>query len=93
MMFLFVTAVRIQGGMNSGTTYSFVRYAALAIAVVANLSESNFARMTPIGFLFIFAAIEGLERQDAHVSGSIYDQSSVRREPKGMPALFTTGLL
>jgi O-antigen ligase len=93
IVFLFITAARIQRGIASATTYSFLRYAALVIAVIANFSESNFARMTPIGFLFIFAAIEGLEQQDGYLSASTYGWSSLRREPKEMPASFPDGFL
>ena len=93
IVFLVVTAVRIQRDMESGTTYSFVRYAALVVAVVANFSESNFARMTPIGFLLIFAAIEGLKRQHLHLSDPMHDQGSVRREPKEIATRFPSALL
>jgi exopolysaccharide production protein ExoQ len=53
-----VTAVRIIKQMRSGTTYAVMRYSAVIAAVVANFSESYFARMAPVGFLFLLAAVE-----------------------------------
>jgi exopolysaccharide production protein ExoQ len=69
LILLVVTAFRIHKDMVLGGAYSVVRYAVLVVAVVINFSESNFARMTPVGFLFILTAIEGLRRQGAHLTG------------------------
>lgn len=51
------TMARINRGLADGSDYSAVRFAILVMALIANFAESNFACMTPLGFLFILAAI------------------------------------
>lgn len=48
---------RINRALADGSDYSAVRFAILVMALIANFAESNFACMTPLGFLFILAAI------------------------------------
>jgi exopolysaccharide production protein ExoQ len=48
---------RINRALADGSDYSAVRFAVLVMALIANFAESNFACMTPLGFLFILAAI------------------------------------
>jgi O-antigen ligase len=67
-----ITAVRITKEMALGGTYALVRYAVLVVAVVHNFSESDFARMSPIGFLFILAAIESPRRQGVRFADRNY---------------------
>jgi exopolysaccharide production protein ExoQ len=69
VILLGVTALRINREMAVGGTYAFVRYASFVVAIVANFFESNFARMTPIGFLFILTAIEGETARSALRTG------------------------
>lgn len=47
----------INRDLRSGREYSVVRFAILVATLVANFAESNFVCMTPLGFLFIIAAI------------------------------------
>jgi len=48
---------RINRALSDGSDYSAVRFAILVMALIANFAESNFACMTPLGLLFILAAI------------------------------------
>jgi O-antigen ligase len=48
---------RINRALADGSDYSAVRFAILVMALIANFAESNFACMTPLGLLFILAAI------------------------------------
>jgi exopolysaccharide production protein ExoQ len=77
---LAVTALRINKEMRWGGTYALVRYAALVVAVIANFSESYFARMAPVGFLFILAAIESPCRQSVHLAAGKAFLDSVPQE-------------
>lgn len=56
-LLLFVTALRLNRALATAEPYAVVRFAILVVALIANLSESNFACMTPIGFLFLLATI------------------------------------
>jgi exopolysaccharide production protein ExoQ len=55
---------RINRALSDGSDYSAVRFAILVMALIANFAESNFACMTPLGLLFILAAI-GQARPEA----------------------------
>lgn len=48
---------QINRSLATGSNYSVVRFAIFVAVLVANFAESNFACMTPLGFLFILAAI------------------------------------
>ena len=48
---------RINRALAVGSSYSAVRVAILVMILIANVTESNFACMTPLGFLFLLAAI------------------------------------
>ncbi len=48
---------QINRSLAAGSNYSVVRFGILVATLVANFSESNFTCMTPLGFLFILAAI------------------------------------
>src|SRR6185437_16083170 len=48
---------RVSRALPSGTNYSAVRFAIFVVALVANYTESNFAEMTPLGFLFLLGGI------------------------------------
>jgi exopolysaccharide production protein ExoQ len=49
--------LRINRALSSGGNFAVVRFAVLATTLIANFSESNFACMTPIGFLFLLTAV------------------------------------
>jgi hypothetical protein len=51
------TGARINRSLTSGSEYSAVRFAIFVMMLIANFAESNFACMTPLGFLFLLAAI------------------------------------
>jgi O-antigen ligase len=48
---------RTNRALGSDGDYGVVRFSIYVIALIANYTESNFAEMTPIGFLFLTAAI------------------------------------
>lgn len=50
-------ASRISRALAWDGDFGVVRFAVLLVAILANYTESNFAEMTPIGFLFLTAAI------------------------------------
>lgn len=57
VLMLLGTMARINRALADGTGHSVVRFAILVLMLIANLTESNFALMTPLGFLFLLAAI------------------------------------
>jgi O-antigen ligase len=75
-----VTALRINEEMRSGANYALFRYAALVVTIVHNFSESGFAIMAPIGFLFILAAIDGPWRQGFRLRDGNYSCGSVHQQ-------------
>ena len=48
-----------QSDLAGGDNYSVVRFAIYVAMLIANFAESNFACMTPLGFLFLAVAIGG----------------------------------
>jgi hypothetical protein len=54
---LLVTGARINQALAGANTYAAVRFAIFVAVLMANFFESNFACMTPLGFLFLVAAI------------------------------------
>jgi len=83
VILLCVTAFRIGKELRSGATYAVMRYVALTAAVVANFSESYFARMAPVGFLFILAAVEVPRRRNAGLRTKDPFADSVQRQAVG----------
>lgn len=81
LMILGVIA-RINRALSDGSDYSAVRFAVLVMALIANFAESNFACMTPLGLLFIIAAI-GHARPPSNVT---YGFASADRVPAPEPA-------
>jgi O-antigen ligase len=62
LTFLFImllaTSVRIHKALGGNSHYAVLRFAVLVITLLANISESNFACMTPLGFIFLLVAVE-----------------------------------
>ena len=56
-LLLLVTGVVINRDLTRGENYSVVRFAIFVSMLIANFAESNFACMTPLGFVFILVAI------------------------------------
>ena len=73
--------VKISRALGDGSDYSAVRFAVLVMALIANFAESNFACMTPLGFLFILAAIGHARPQPALVSASASADNVPPQEP------------
>jgi hypothetical protein len=63
-MLLFV-GFRINRHLATGGNYALVRFSALVAILIGAFSESHFGRMSPLGFLFLLAALDGpwLEQQ------------------------------
>lgn len=57
--------LQINRSLSWGGDYSVFRFAVYAVALIANFTESNFAEMTPLGFLFLLAAIGYAETASA----------------------------
>ena len=49
--------VNSEHSLADGSDYSAVRFAILVMMLIANITESNFACMSPLGFMFLLAAI------------------------------------
>jgi exopolysaccharide production protein ExoQ len=54
---LLASGIRIYKALAWDGDYGVVRFAVFMVALLANYTESNFAWMTPIGFLFLTATI------------------------------------
>jgi O-antigen ligase len=48
---------RVNKALSGGADYAVFRFAVFVVALVANYTESNFACMTPLGFLFLLSSI------------------------------------
>lgn len=57
ILMLLGTGLKINNDLQRGGHYAVVRFAILVATLMANFAESNFACMTPLGFLFLLAAI------------------------------------
>src|SRR5205814_4956384 len=57
-LMLLTLAFKLNRQLPSGSNYAVVRFTVLLVTLIGNLSESNFGRMTPLGFLFLLAAID-----------------------------------
>jgi O-antigen ligase len=79
-----VTALRINKELRSGGNYTIFRYAVLLVAIIHNFSESDFAMMCPIDFLFILAAIDGPWRQGFRLGDRNYSWVSVPQQMRQM---------
>lgn len=55
---LFLLALKMNRQLASRGNYALVRFAILLVVIVSNFSESNFGRMSAVGFLFLLAAID-----------------------------------
>lgn len=67
-------AFRINASLRQGDNFSLIRFGLLAMALIMNFSESNFACMTPMGLLLWLAAI-------GHVRAAHVDPIPVRPRP------------
>jgi exopolysaccharide production protein ExoQ len=56
-MMLISSARKINHALSMGGDFAVVRFAIFVAALLANVSESNFASMTPLGFVFLLAAM------------------------------------
>jgi exopolysaccharide production protein ExoQ len=86
---------RINRALADGSDYSAVRFAILVMALLANFAESNFACMTPLGMLFLIAAI-GHGRPDAAgpsgYSAAYYTPTMEEPPPNPRPEAATSTL-
>jgi O-antigen ligase len=77
---LLAIGFRINNRLMRDGDYGVVRFAVFAITLVVNFSESNFACMTPVGFLFLIAAIgcaPGFEQKTSDEFADARDTSNV----------------
>lgn len=74
-LLIFVTMLRVNCALATAESYAVVRFAILVVTLIANFSESNFACMTPIGFLFLLATIgHAHEPQVVQETHALYDR-------------------
>jgi exopolysaccharide production protein ExoQ len=74
---LLVTGLRLHRYLALGSNYALLRFAVFAAILIEDVSESNWGRMTPLGFIFLLTAIGHAERGDAI---SVPESSSVDDE-------------
>lgn len=81
---LLATGVKLNKALAWDGEYGAIRFAIFLMALVANYTETNFAWMTPIGFLFLTAAIGHAEAayapQLAEKNADAEDAQEVRVE-------------
>lgn len=58
LLMLLAAALRINRELSVSGNYALFRFTVLLVMIIANFSESHFGRMSPLGFLFLFAAID-----------------------------------
>lgn len=75
ILMLLGTLARIHRSLADGSGYSAVRFAIFVMMLIANITESNFACMTPLGVLFLLAAIG-----QAHPSSPIGDITTANED-------------
>jgi O-antigen ligase len=92
-LFLVVTAFRINRQLGRGGAFALMRLAVLVAIVVGDLSESHFARMSPLWFMFLVVAID--PRSVSIPSEPRPPQAGLRQGdwfvPQKRPALATEG--
>jgi len=79
------TIARINRSLADRSDYSSVRFAILVMALLANFSESNFACMTPLGFLFLLASIGHARPEMAPITHDIPGEIAAHRLPGELP--------
>jgi O-antigen ligase len=79
------TIARINRSLADRSDYSSVRFAILVMALIANFSESNFACMTPLGFLFLLAAIGHARPEIATIRSDVTAGTSAYRHSVDLP--------
>ena len=78
------TGLRINAALGWNDDYDVMRFAAYVSTLVSNFSESNFACMTPMGFLFLLTAIgyadtssETLTTPETFATTSLFDNHAL----------------
>jgi hypothetical protein len=89
---LLATGVKLNKALAWDGDYGVIRFATFLMAVVANYTETNFAWMTPIGFLFLTAAIGHAEAafapQLAETNAAAENNQEVRVESEPAASSF-----
>jgi exopolysaccharide production protein ExoQ len=80
-LMIVASGARINKALAWDGDYGVVRFAVFLVALLANYTESNFACMTPVGFLFLTAAIGQAEAASVfRLVPNPTEQSSVSEE-------------
>jgi exopolysaccharide production protein ExoQ len=58
VVMLLAIAIKTNHHLKTGGNYAVVRFAFLAVMLIANYTESHFGRMSPLGFVFLVTALE-----------------------------------
>lgn len=51
-------ALKLNARLSTGGMYPLLRFSVLVVTLIGNLSESHFARMSPLWFMFLLCAID-----------------------------------
>lgn len=83
---ILATAVKVHLRLQTRSRFSFVMLGLFVIALISNYSESNFAFMTPVGFMFLVASIGSI----SHISNSVpvYGHPRRRIEDENLTSRF-----
>jgi O-antigen ligase len=65
LLMLLAIGVRLNRELASGENYALIRFAVFAAAVIGDISESHWARMGPLWFMFLLTAIGSARTAEA----------------------------
>jgi exopolysaccharide production protein ExoQ len=57
-LMLIAVGLKVNRQLSYGDNYTLFRFSVLLVTILANFSESHFGRMSPLGFLFLLAAVD-----------------------------------
>ncbi len=70
VLMLLATGFKINRGLATGNTYQLMRFAVLVAVIIGDMSESHYARMTPLWFMFLLTALQPVPSKNSAVSAS-----------------------
>ena len=86
---LLAVGLRINSKLVDGGNYALFRFAVLLVMIVANFSESHFGRMSPLGFVFLLAALDPPWSEQAVADG--FEDEDKDEELAGSPVPLVAG--
>lgn len=67
VIMLITVGLKINRQLAVSGDYAVVRFAVFVVMIIGNISESHFGRMSPLGFLFLLAAVDPLREETNHM--------------------------